>query len=71
MTDLGCLEFLYVKTINHTGISQFTSDPAPPSVAQDMTQSWTSQQALGGDQAQRILYNPKVCVCVFVLVVYL
>ncbi|XP_059199597.1 AF4/FMR2 family member 3 [Centropristis striata] len=26
---------------------------------EDMTQSWPSQQALGGDQAQRILYNPK------------
>ncbi|XP_044073948.1 AF4/FMR2 family member 3 [Siniperca chuatsi] len=26
---------------------------------EDMTQSWTSQQALGGDQAQQILYNPK------------
>ncbi|XP_056145852.1 AF4/FMR2 family member 3 [Lampris incognitus] len=25
----------------------------------DMTQSWPSQQALGGDQAQRFLYNPK------------
>ncbi|XP_022062720.2 AF4/FMR2 family member 3 isoform X2 [Acanthochromis polyacanthus] len=25
----------------------------------DMTQSWPSQQALGGDQAQRILYNSK------------
>ncbi|XP_071775324.2 uncharacterized protein aff3 [Centroberyx gerrardi] len=25
----------------------------------DMTQSWPSQQALRGDQAQRILYNPK------------
>ncbi|XP_041662224.1 AF4/FMR2 family member 3 isoform X2 [Cheilinus undulatus] len=24
-----------------------------------MTQSWQSQQALGGDQVQRILYNPK------------
>ncbi|XP_040004978.1 AF4/FMR2 family member 3 isoform X2 [Xiphias gladius] len=24
-----------------------------------MTQSWPSQQALGGDQAQRILYSPK------------
>ncbi|XP_045910776.1 AF4/FMR2 family member 3 [Micropterus dolomieu] len=28
-------------------------------ILEDMTQSWTSQQALGGDQAQRILYNPK------------
>ncbi|XP_027146633.1 AF4/FMR2 family member 3 isoform X2 [Larimichthys crocea] len=27
--------------------------------SQDMTQSWPSQQALGGDQAQRILYNSK------------
>ncbi|XP_028991492.1 AF4/FMR2 family member 2 isoform X2 [Betta splendens] len=27
--------------------------------SQDMTQSWPSQQALGGNQAQRILYNPK------------
>ena len=36
-----------------------------PSVAQDMTQSWPSQQALGGDRAQRMLYNPKVLyVCV-------
>lgn len=34
------------------------------SVTQDMTQSWPSQQALEGDQAQRILYNPKVCVLV-------
>ncbi|XP_056436392.1 AF4/FMR2 family member 3 [Gadus chalcogrammus] len=25
----------------------------------DMTQSWPSQHALGGDQAQRFLYNPK------------
>lgn len=32
-----------------------------------MTQSWPSQQALEGDQAQRILYNPKVCVCLFFL----
>ncbi|XP_053296609.1 AF4/FMR2 family member 3 [Pleuronectes platessa] len=28
-------------------------------ILEDMTQSWTSQQALGGDQAQQILYNPK------------
>ncbi|CAJ1079673.1 AF4/FMR2 family member 3 [Xyrichtys novacula] len=28
-------------------------------ILEDMTQSWQSQQALGGDQAQRILYNPK------------
>nr|XP_033470529.1 AF4/FMR2 family member 3 isoform X1 [Epinephelus lanceolatus] len=28
-------------------------------ILEDMTQSWPSQQALGGDQAQRILYNPK------------
>ncbi|XP_029386221.1 AF4/FMR2 family member 3 isoform X2 [Echeneis naucrates] len=27
--------------------------------SQDMTQSWPSQQALGGDPAQRILYSPK------------
>lgn len=43
----------------------------PPSVAQDMTQSWPSQQALGGDWAQRILYNPKVCMCVvYVLFIF-
>nr|XP_046260698.1 AF4/FMR2 family member 3 [Scatophagus argus] len=28
-------------------------------ILEDMTQSWPSQQALGGDQAQRILYNSK------------
>ncbi|CAG5865774.1 unnamed protein product [Menidia menidia] len=28
-------------------------------IFEDMTQSWTSQHALGGDQAQRILYNSK------------
>ncbi|XP_040913784.1 AF4/FMR2 family member 3 isoform X2 [Toxotes jaculatrix] len=28
-------------------------------ILEDMTQSWPSQQALGGDQAQRILYSPK------------
>ncbi|KAK5920649.1 hypothetical protein CgunFtcFv8_024438 [Champsocephalus gunnari] len=28
-------------------------------ILEDMTQSWTSQHALGGDQAQHILYNPK------------
>ncbi|KAM7380324.1 hypothetical protein PAMP_003631 [Pampus punctatissimus] len=28
-------------------------------ILEDMTQSWPSQQALGGDQAQRILYNLK------------
>ncbi|XP_014890144.1 AF4/FMR2 family member 3 isoform X1 [Poecilia latipinna] len=28
-------------------------------ILKDMTQSWPSQQALGGEQAQRILYNPK------------
>uniref|UniRef100_UPI0037E7E535 AF4/FMR2 family member 3 n=1 Tax=Semicossyphus pulcher TaxID=241346 RepID=UPI0037E7E535 len=28
-------------------------------ILEDMTQSWASQQALGGDQAQRILYNSK------------
>ncbi|XP_008294604.1 AF4/FMR2 family member 2 isoform X2 [Stegastes partitus] len=28
-------------------------------IFEDMTQSWPSQQALGGDQAQRILYNSK------------
>lgn len=67
MTDLGCQEFLFVNTINHSGIPQFTFDLLlPPSIAQDMTQSWTSQQALGGDQAQRILYNSKVCLCVCV-----
>lgn len=60
MTDLGWLRFLYVKIITHNDISQFTFDPCT-AVAQDMTQSWPSQQALGGDQAQRILYNPKVC----------
>ncbi|KAM9344126.1 uncharacterized protein aff3 isoform 2-T2 [Pholidichthys leucotaenia] len=28
-------------------------------IFEDMTQSWPSQQALGGDQAQQILYNSK------------
>ncbi|XP_073329994.1 uncharacterized protein aff3 [Pagrus major] len=28
-------------------------------ILEDMTQSWPSQQALGGDQAQQILYNSK------------
>ncbi|XP_035995016.1 AF4/FMR2 family member 3 isoform X1 [Fundulus heteroclitus] len=28
-------------------------------ILEDMTQSWPSQQALAGDQAQRILYNSK------------
>ncbi|CAK6959204.1 AF4/FMR2 family member 3 [Scomber scombrus] len=28
-------------------------------ILEDMTQSWPSQQALGGDQTQRILYNHK------------
>eukprot|EP00064_Thunnus_orientalis_P007935 superscaffoldBa00000912_g7957 len=28
-------------------------------ILEDMTQSWPSQQALGGDQTQRILYNLK------------
>lgn len=63
-----------MSTINLSDISQFTFDPPPPHtfVAQDMTQSWPSQQALGGDQAQQILYNSKVCLCVvYVFVWYL
>lgn len=50
-------------------LPQFTFDLSPPlllflSVAQDMTQSWPSQQVLGGDPAQRMLYNSKACQCV-------
>ena len=68
--DLRCRDVQHVSAINLSDISQFTFDPHPPPtplptcVAQDMTQSWPSQQALGGDQAQQILYNSKVCLCV-------
>lgn len=66
--DLGRLDFLYITTINHRNFSQFTFDLSTPllflSAAQDMTQSWASQQVLGGDPAQQMLYNSKACQCV-------
>lgn len=66
--DLGRPDFLGVTTINHRNFPGFTFDLSPPllflSVAQDMTQSWPSQQVLGGDPAQRMLYNTKACQCV-------
>ncbi|KAF7665722.1 hypothetical protein LDENG_00134680 [Lucifuga dentata] len=34
-------------------------DSCAKDILGDMTQSWPSQQVLGGDQAQRILYTPK------------
>lgn len=66
--DLEQLDFLFVATINHTNFPQFTFDLSTTllflSPAQDMTQSWPSQQVLGGDPAQQMLYNSKACHCV-------
>lgn len=64
--DLVRLDFHNVMTINHRNSPQFTFELPPLflSVTQHMTQSWPSQQVLGGDPAQRMLYSSKACQCV-------
>ncbi|KAJ4933644.1 hypothetical protein JOQ06_030468 [Pogonophryne albipinna] len=47
------------KLILYEGDMKIVRDLGSLESLHDMTQSWTSQHALGGDQAQHILYNPK------------
>ncbi|KAM4559289.1 uncharacterized protein aff3 isoform 2-T2 [Odontesthes bonariensis] len=43
----------------YSQVTRSQNNSCAKDIFEDMTQSWTSQQALGGDQAQRILYNSK------------
>ncbi|XP_069563706.1 AF4/FMR2 family member 3 isoform X2 [Brachyistius frenatus] len=54
---LSIVRFLLRCTYSQVTRSQHNT--CAKELFEDMTQSWPSQQALGGDQAQRILYNSK------------
>ncbi|XP_044221816.1 AF4/FMR2 family member 3 [Thunnus albacares] len=54
---LSIISFLLRCAYSQVTRSQHNS--CAKDILEDMTQSWPSQQALGGDQTQRILYNLK------------
>ncbi|XP_015254384.1 PREDICTED: AF4/FMR2 family member 3-like isoform X1 [Cyprinodon variegatus] len=53
--SIVCFLLRYTYSQGKRGQSNFCTR----GILEDMTQSWQSQQALGGDQAQRIIYNSK------------